>query len=65
MAVVFIECILSCLGFYVAKMLITRFAPKDGMMCATKAALRRAFCAFVYCKQLHFQSNYLGLSQPR
>jgi hypothetical protein len=30
----------------------------------SKAALRLSFYACVYCMQLSFQSNYLGLSQP-
>jgi hypothetical protein len=29
-----------------------------------KAALPHLFSACVYCMQLRFQSNYLGLSQP-
>jgi len=29
-----------------------------------KAALRRAFYAFVHYMRLRFQSNYLGLGQP-
>jgi len=29
----------------------------------SKAALRHAFSAYIYCMRLHFQINYFGLSQ--
>ncbi len=32
---------------------------------ATKAELRQSFSTCVYCMRFRFQSDYLGLSQPR
>jgi len=43
----------------------TKFGETFTGMTYTKAALRRAFYAYVYCMWLHFQSNYVGWLKPR